>query len=127
MIKVISINTDQVVAVQINGTIHKADIEAIEQAFADKFGRFDKVSIYVEVIALGGITLNALVEDLKFAFSKFSRFEKKAVVSEHQWMGPLAEIGDRLFPSIQVKHFSFDEKDAAMEWISKPLISSSEA
>jgi hypothetical protein len=120
MIQLLDIDADQVVGVQIDGTIHKADIESIEQAFEERFSRFDKVSIYVEVVNLGGITLNALVEDLKFAFSKFSRFEKKAVVSEHQWMGQLAEIGDKLFPSIQVKHFSSDEKEAAIAWISNP-------
>jgi hypothetical protein len=118
MIQLIDIGAEQVVGIRVDGTIHTADMKAIEQAFEDKFARFDKASIYVEVINLGGITLNALVEDLKFAIAKFNRFEKKAVVSDHQWIGPMAEVGDRLFPSIHVKHFSVEEKATALEWVS---------
>ena len=86
MIELIPMASDKVVGVRVDGKIEKADIKTIEQAFAGMFDQFDQVSIYVEVTNLGGITLDALIEDLKFAFSKFSRFEKKAVVSEHQWI-----------------------------------------
>ena len=117
MIELIPMASAKVVGVRVDGKIEKADIKAIEQAFADMFDQFEKVSIYVEVANLGGITLDALIEDLKFAFSKFSRFEKKAVVSEHQWIDKWVAVGDKLFPSIQVKHFGVDEKEAAIAWI----------
>lgn len=119
MIELLPMQSDRVVGVKIDGTIHKADIEAIERAFIQKFDQFDRVSIYVEVANLGGITLNALVEDLKFGFSNFQRFEKKAVVSEHRWLDQLAAVGDKLFPSLAVKHFSVAEKEAAIAWASE--------
>lgn len=119
MIKLLEMSSDRVVGVKIDGKIEKADIEAIEQAFATKFAQFDRASIYVEVANLGGITLDALIEDLKFGVSKFQRFEKKAVVSEHQWLDSLAAVGDKLFPSLAVKHFTFEEKAAAIAWVSE--------
>jgi len=117
MIELLEMPGDRVVGVKIDGKIQKADIAAIEAAFADKFKQFDRVSIYVEVAHLGGITLDALVEDLKFGLSKFRRFAKKAVVSEHQWMDKVAVVSDKLFPSIAVKHFSFAEKADAIAWV----------
>lgn len=117
MIELMAMESDRVVGVRVDGQIKKADIEAIERAFEDKFARFEKVSIYVEVINLGGIAFDALIEDLKFAFSKFSHFEKKAVVSEHQWLERLAEVGDKLFPSLHVRHFGKDKQEAAIAWI----------
>ena len=118
MIELLEMHSDRVVGVKIDGKIQKADIQAIEAAFAEKFEQFDKVGIYVEVAHLGGITLDALVEDLKFGLSKFRHFAKKAVVSEHQWMDKLATVGDKLFPSIEVKHFSVAEKADAIAWVS---------
>lgn len=121
MIELLDMQSDLVVGVKIDGKIQKADIQAIEAAFAEKFERFERVCIYVEVANLGGITLEALLEDLKFGWSKFQRFAKKAVVSEHQWMDTLAIVGDKLFPSIEVKHFSFADKDDAIAWVSEKL------
>ena len=46
MIELIAMASENVVGVRIDGTIEKADIKAIEQAFAGKFDQFDKVSIY---------------------------------------------------------------------------------
>jgi hypothetical protein len=116
MIELLAMPGDRVVGVKIDGKIQKADIQAIEAAFAHKFEQFDRVGIYVEVAHLGGITLDALVEDLKFGLSKFQRFAKKAVVSEQQWMNKVAVVSDKLFPSIEVKHFSFAEKADAIAW-----------
>ncbi|MGF1460324.1 MAG: STAS/SEC14 domain-containing protein [Leptolyngbyaceae cyanobacterium] len=117
--ELIEMTSDRVVGIRIDGKIQKADIETVEQAFAEKFDRYDKASIYVEVVSLGGITLDALLEDLKFAREKFRRFEKKAVVSEHQWLGKLTAIGDRLFPSLEVQHFAMADKETAIAWVSQ--------
>jgi len=119
MIELIPMEAEKVIGLRVDGKIEKPDIKAIEQAVEPKFAQFDRISIYVEVADLGGIALDALVEDLKFAFANLSHFEKKAVVSEHQWMDTLATFGDKLFPSLQVQHFGFDEKDTAIAWVSQ--------
>ncbi|MGD1943560.1 MAG: STAS/SEC14 domain-containing protein [Leptolyngbyaceae cyanobacterium] len=120
MIELLEMSSDRVIGVKIDGKIEKTDIQEIEQAFVAQFEQFDKVAIYVEVANLGGITLDALIEDLKFGLSNLKRFEKKAVVSEHHWMDKLAPLGDKLFPSLAVKHFTVAEKDAAIAWVSEP-------
>ena len=57
------------------------------------------------------------MEDIRFAFPHLRNFEKKAVVSEKGWVEKLIDIGDKLFPSIEVRHFSFDQKDEAIKWV----------
>jgi hypothetical protein len=36
------------------------------------------------------------------------------VVSDKSWVETLVKIGDKLFPGVDVKYFSFDEKDSAI-------------
>jgi hypothetical protein len=44
-------------------------------------------------------------------------FEKEAIVSDRRWLEGLAALGNSLFSSIEVKHFTFDDRDKALEWI----------
>ena len=120
MIEQLAMPSDRGVGVNIDGNIQKAGIQAIAVAFTDKFEQFDRVGIYVEVAHLGSITLDALVTALKFSLSTFQRFAKKAVVAEHQWMDRVAGVSDKLFPSLEVKHFSLVDQENAIAW-AKPV------
>lgn len=117
MIEVIDLDSTKVVGTRISGKISKPDMERLIDACEQKFTQSEPVSIYVEVESLGGISLEALVADLKFALANFKRFDKKAVVSDQQWLGKMAEFGDQLFPSLEVRHFSLEQKQAALDWI----------
>ncbi|MBE9167225.1 STAS/SEC14 domain-containing protein [Pleurocapsales cyanobacterium LEGE 06147] len=39
------------------------------------------------------------------------------MVSEKGWLEKLASVSDKLFPSIEVKHFLFTEKEKALDWV----------
>jgi len=120
MITLIPIADPQVVSVSIDGSIKKADIDAVIEACNRAFATAGPVAIYVEVAHLGGITLDALVADLTYGLSHLNHFAKKAVVSDVQWMAPLVAVGDKLFPSLQVRHFSPDQREEALAWVSEP-------
>ena len=96
---------------------NKSDINEVIKAVEEKFLQSEQVSIYVEVDTFGGITLDALIADLKFALPNFKRFSKKAVITEKKWIERWIEIADPLFPSIQVRHFTHEQKAEAIAWL----------
>jgi hypothetical protein len=117
MIEFIPIPADNVIGVRIAGKMEKADIDKTAKAIEEKLTIYDKVNIYAEIESFEGITLKALVADIKFAVPHLRDFEKKAVVSEKHWIENLVAIGDKLFPSVEVRHFAFDQKDEALKWV----------
>ncbi len=117
MIQLIPMPLDNVVGVRISGKMEKADVEKTVNAIEEKLTVHDKVNIYAEIESFEGISLEALVADIKFALPHLRDFEKKAIVSEKHWIENMVAIGDRLFPSVDVRHFSFDQKDDALKWV----------
>lgn len=117
MIQIVPMPVDKVIGVRISGKMEKADIEKTAKAIEEKLTVHDKVNIYAEIESFEGISLEALVADIKFAFPHLRDFEKKAVVSEKHWIERLVAIRDKLFPSVEVRHFSFEQKDEALKWV----------
>ena len=73
-----------------------------------------------KVEKLGGMSLETFFENLKAKIEflgELEKFEREAVVSDKSWVETLVKISDKLFPSVDVKHFSFDEKNDALAWI----------
>ncbi len=117
MIQLVPMPVDNVIGVRISGKMEKADIDKTAKAIEEKLAVHDKVNIYAEIESFEGISLEALIADIRFAFPHLRDFEKKAIVSEKHWIESLVAIGDKLFPSADVRHFSFDRKDEAIKWV----------
>lgn len=107
----------KVLGLRINGKITDEDMKSMIEVCEKKMETEDRIAIYIELEELGGISLSALLEDLKFALPNLKRFSKKAVVSEKKWHESLLKIGDKLFPSIEVRHYKPEEKEKAIEWV----------
>ena len=127
MIDIIPTNTDNVIGCKIVGKIYTEDIEKLANYIEDKLLKSKKLRIYVEVAKLEGISLEALFKDLilfaggveyllKLGIKHFNDFDKKAVVTNKEWMKKVAALADKVFPNIEVKCFSFEEKEKALEW-----------
>ena len=117
MLEIIDIGDDAVLACRIDGKIELDDIERVKTRVGEILESHDAVRVYVELDSLGGITLEALWEDLKLGFGNLSKFTHKAVVSDKKWVAKMAEIANKLFPKIELKHFAPDEREAARDWI----------
>ena len=121
MLEIIHFDSERVLGMRIGGKISDDDmkllIETAEMKLA-ALGDGGRLRIYVEVDSFGGIGLDALIKDLKFGLSHFRDFECKAVVSDKAWMGRMTRIFDPLFPSIELRHFSTEERAAARAWVS---------
>lgn len=116
MIEMIEI-APKVLGLRINGKINEEDMEKMISVCKAKMKDEERIAVYVEVEEMGGISFNALIEDLKFALPNLKRFSKKAVVSDIKWHEPLIKVGDKLFPSIEVRHYDQDQRAEALKWV----------
>ncbi len=109
---------DQIIGLNIDGWIDGEDIERITKLIEQKLKQGEKLSIYAEVHNWSGMSLTALIQDLKFSLQHFKDFDKEAIVSDRFWLAGLAAVGNTLFSGIEVKHFTFEETDKALDWLS---------
>lgn len=116
-IKLIPHKPDNIIGINIDGRIEAKDIERVVELIEKRLKLGKKLRIYAEVNNWSGMSLEALIKDLKFSLQHFQDFEKEAIVSDRHWLESLAAISNTLFSSIEVKHFTFDDQDKALEWI----------
>lgn len=117
MIEIIDTGADYVLGCKIDGRIEKEDIEKITVHVEEKLKTHKKLRIYVEVEKIGLIKPEALFADIQLALKHFKKFEKKAVVTDKEWMIKLTPIFDKIFPNIDLKCFDYSKKNEALEWV----------
>ena len=116
-VKLIPHKPDKIVGLDIDGRIEAEDIDRVVQSIENRLKQGKKLRIYAEIKNWSGMSLEAFVKDLRFSLQHFKDFEKEAIVSDRHWLENLAAVGNTLFSGIEVKHFSFKERDEALEWI----------
>lgn len=117
MIEPIPLPVDNVIGIRIDGKINADDVSRITDVIEARLERHSKLRVYVEVERFSGMSVEAFFKDVAFSLRHIRDFEREAIVSDTAWLEKLATIGDRLFPSIEVRHFSKSEKDEALRWI----------
>ena len=117
MITFIPIKHPHVVGIRINGKIAEQEMDSVLNFIDKKLQNHSKVNIYVELESFGGIPPNALYKELKFGLGNIQHFGKEAVVTDKKWIEKLAPAADKLFTGIEIKTFSFDEKNEARNWV----------
>ncbi|MCC0177772.1 STAS/SEC14 domain-containing protein [Waterburya agarophytonicola K14] len=116
-VKLITHKPDHIIALEIDGWIDAEDIDRITKLIEPRIDAGEKLRIYAEVSSWSGMSLGAFIKDLKFSLQHLNNFEKEAIVSDRKWLEALAALSNTLFSSIEVKHFTPDEKDKALEWV----------
>jgi hypothetical protein len=117
MIEILAMGGDKVIGIRIKGRVESADFETVTGVIEEKFGGQDRVRIYVEIEDFGGMSLPVFLKDLRFSLKHYKQFEREAVVSDKAWLKTFVTVTDKLFPSIEAKHFSFADKEKALSWI----------
>ncbi len=117
MITMIPFDDDRVIGMRLDGGISKADVDEIWGVVENKLKRHKKLRVYVEYLHFKGIAFKALLKNIPKKIQHFSDFEREAVVSDQQWLAKCVKVGDKFFPSIEVRHFTFDTSEKAMYWI----------
>ncbi len=116
-VQLITHKPDNIIGLNIDGSINAEDIDRITELIESKLKQGERLRIYAEVNSWSGMSLNAFVKDLRFSLQHLKDFDKEAIVSDRKWLEALAAVSNTLFSSIEVKHFTLDEKDKALEWV----------
>jgi hypothetical protein len=120
MIETIRFDEPNVVGLRLDGKIDNDSYDRTIAEIQNALDNNDKIRIYAEVVKFGGISVEKFFENFKVKFGFFKeldKFEKEAIVSDKQWIEGLVKAGDKLFPSVEVRYFSFDDKEDALAWV----------
>ena len=116
-VKLITHKPDHIIGLEIDGWIDAEDIDRIVKIVEPRIDAGEKLKIYAEVNSWSGMSLGAFIKDLRFSLQHVKDFDKEAIVSDKRWLEALAALGNTLFSGIEVKHFTPDESDKALEWV----------
>jgi hypothetical protein len=119
MIQTIDLKNDCILGYRIDGDISLEDIKPLIAEVKRKVADHpEKLRAYAEYISIGSISPQAFWEDLKADAAFLGAFDKAAVVTDKDWVGLLAKIGN-LFPGLTINVFPFSEREQAINWITQ--------
>jgi hypothetical protein len=126
MLSVLATPHDNVLAVRIDGKIDEDDMERMTDRMEALFeglkaaGKPEKLRVYVEVVEWRGITFGALMDELAEVLPHINDFERKAVVSDIDWMETVTNLFAPLTNWwIEGRHYRPENRDEAMAWVAE--------
>ena len=116
MIQPIDLQTDTVFAYRVDGQVTADILRPYITVLEEKLKQHNKMRVYVEYVAIEGISPKAIWDDLKFDVAHLTDFEKAAVVTDKDWVGVSAGLAN-LIPGLTVKFFKPAEQEQARQWV----------
>lgn len=115
MIKVPDNSRANLLAMHISGQIDGAEIEKMTPLLDKLIDENENPVVYAEVHDLDVPTARAVWKDLK-NIPRYNKLDKCAVVADKQWLEFVTKVSGVIMRP-QMKYFSFDEKEKALQWI----------
>jgi hypothetical protein len=112
-------STGPLVAFRATQTLTGEDYDRLIAALEDQLKRHERVSMYAEVDDLKGLTLPALLRDMRYGASKIGelhRFARVAVVTDTGWLRAWSQFAWGIVPRASLRTFSTSEREAARAW-----------
>ena len=118
MLEMMDIGVEEAVAYRVGGKITEEEMTSVLSIFKEKINKGEKLNVYQEIESIGGAEFDAMIEKLKFLFDVgLSHFSKIAVVTHKKWIHHLADLEGKLFKNLDMRGFSIEEKDKAIEFM----------
>ncbi len=117
MLEVIPFGEGNIIGFRLKGKIEDNEFDEIVRTMEERLKEHKKLRIYAEIEEFKGMSVNTFMKDIHYSLKHWRDFDKEAVVSDKGWLKTWVEIAGSLFPGIEVKHFSFEEKEKAKEWV----------
>jgi hypothetical protein len=109
-----------VIAYRVDGRVDSADIDRLFEEIDVRLATGGKFRVYVEVPSISGISLDALLKDVRLGLQRLDvlrRIEKAALVTDNQWLRMAAMIDDRVLRGVHIRVFRLAEQVEARTWI----------
>ena len=119
MLEIIPFEEGNIIGFKLKGRIEEDSFDEAVAQMEKMLKKYEKLRVYAEIEEIGGINVNTFMKDIHFKLKHFTDFEKEAVVSDKGWLEAWINIADKIFPHIEIKHFSPDEKEEAKKWLRK--------
>ena len=119
MINILDLGLD-VIAYSVDGKVHSADIDRVFREVDVRLAAGGRFSVYLEVVSIPGITLPALLRDLKLAAQHvdvLGRVEKAALVTDNKWIRMAVPFDDKNLKGVQIRVFHMKDRLAAQTWV----------
>ncbi|SMY16620.1 STAS/SEC14 domain-containing protein [Photobacterium aquimaris] len=118
MLTMIDIGIDNAVAFTLSGKVTEDDMKRVLMDAEAKTVDHGGIVIYEEIDSFSGIELAAIVEELKYlVHAGLKHITQVAVVADASWIEKVVKVEDALFRHIDIKYFSFAQKQQAITFL----------
>lgn len=118
MLDLIDIPVENAVAFRISGKITESEMHAVLTQAREKIDSYGRIVFLERIDSFTGIEIAALVEEFRYLFETgFSNIAKVAIVTDKKWIERIVKIEDKLFKNIEIKYFTIDDQDEAIEFL----------
>lgn len=117
MLEIIPFEEGNIIGFRLSGKMEDDEFDEIVVRMEGMLKEHKKLRIYAEVEEFKGMSVNTFMKDIHYGLKHWRDIEKEAVVSDKGWIKSWAGFASSLIPNIEVRCFSFEQKDEAKEWI----------
>lgn len=116
MFKVLDYTKDDVIAIQVEGNITKADYEKINPLIDKTVHEFEKIKFFILMNNIDAIKPEAMVSDVKMYLNHYAHISKVAVAGDKTWQRIIAGIANPFILG-KIKYFPKEDVENALQWI----------
>jgi SpoIIAA-like len=110
------------VEIEVDGAIERADFERVAARLEAAIARHGKLRLLEVVRSFTGIDAQTLWQDMKFSLRHLNAFSRVAVATDFKWIRPLATVAGSLIAG-EVRVFALGEVGAARAWLNQDAAS----
>ncbi|MBQ0759774.1 MAG: STAS/SEC14 domain-containing protein [Gammaproteobacteria bacterium] len=119
MLELLALPFPHVVGVRVSGKINHTDIEIILKEVERKLIDEENLNIFIELDHFEGFTVRGWLTEMRFLAKYINRFTRTAILGEARWFNRGSALITRVFPNIEIDHFTPIQKDEALIWVSE--------
>ncbi len=119
MLQLLPIPSPHAVGVRLSGRVNQDDMDSIVREVERKLQSEDQLGIYIELDNFEGFTMKGLLRETRFIIRYINHFTRTAMVGESRWFNRAAAVIARLFPNIEIEHFTPLQRDEALIWVAE--------
>ncbi|OBX22488.1 MULTISPECIES: SpoIIAA family protein [Bizionia] len=118
MIKIEQLQEKEIYLFKITDDIDQAGAEKFINFLASKADNNEKIKLIGEVRSMPGFeSFKAFTETMKLKVKAMGVIEKYAILSNKHWLENIIPIANFLTPTLPIKYFELNERDAAIAWL----------